>query len=75
MSIQISVAEARKHFAEITTNVAQSGGYTILKNGKPIAELIPIGQAQKPAISPELPDWLEKFTTQYAEDLQELAQN
>lgn len=72
MTQTISIAEARKHFAEITNQVAFQGKeFLILKNGKEVAKLVAPNATT--TTSPDLKAWLDDFAKTNEEDLQALA--
>ena len=61
MAKRISATEAVRNFSELLTRIRfQREQYTILRGGKPIAELGPAG-ARTPRMLGELPDLLKQL--------------
>ena len=68
----ISVAEARKHFAEITDEL-RSGtpGYIVMRHGKEVCRMMPPTDAQD--VDPNLEADIAEFFDEYGDVLTELA--
>ena len=70
----ISVAEARKRFAEITDEVRQGKtSYSIVRHGKVVARMVPPTDTNSHRISPKLKKELGSFFDRYDKALKELA--
>ena len=66
----ISIAEARKNFAEITAEATHGAEIMILKNGK---EYVKIVAPHTPVISPDIKALFDEVANEFEYDLTELA--
>lgn len=75
MTKTISASKARKHFANITNEVGFQGAtYVIVKNGQPIADIVPHQKSARPIdLGHELEQDLKEFEETYKQALAELA--
>ena len=69
----ISVAEARKRFAEILEEVSQGTIYVIVRHGKEMTRMMPPETDDAPRISPKLKKELASVFERYGDALKELA--
>lgn len=68
----ISAAEARRRLPELTDEVRQGKSYTIVRHGKPVAQLVPPTQQDRD-VDPRLEVEMKEFFTTYDDVLTELA--
>ncbi len=75
MTKTISASKAREQFADITDEVGFRGAtYVIVKNGQPIADIVPHQKAARPIdLGDELEQDLKEFEETYKVALTELA--
>jgi antitoxin (DNA-binding transcriptional repressor) of toxin-antitoxin stability system len=72
----ISAAEARKRFAEISTEVATSATeYVVLKNGKQFVKISPLTSTSPDSVSPHFAKEVADFMEEFDHDLKLISQN
>lgn len=54
-----NILEARNNLSRIIASVESGVEVTIMRRGKPVAKVVPIGRARTPWTGRQLVDWLE----------------